>query len=63
MTYTRLPCPLVDGVCLVAKSCLTLANPWTVSLQDPLSMGFLRQEYWSGFLTQGLNPEDDTAGI
>ena len=33
---------------LVAKSCLTLANPWTVAYQTPLSMGFSRQEYWSG---------------
>ena len=41
--------------------CLTL---WTVALQAPLSMGFSRQEYWSGlpcpppgeiFLTQGSN--------
>ena len=23
-------------------------TPWTVALQDPLSMGFSRQEYWSG---------------
>ena len=23
------------------------ANPWTVALQAPLSMEFLRQEYWS----------------
>ena len=23
--------------------------PWTVTLQAPLSMGFPRQEYWSGF--------------
>ena len=22
--------------------------PWTVACQDPLSMGFSRQEYWSG---------------
>ena len=22
---------------------------WTVALQAPLSMGFCRQEYWSGF--------------
>ena len=34
---------------LVAKSCLTLATPWTVACQTPLSMGFSRQEYWSGF--------------
>ena len=24
------------------------ATPWTVAHQTPLSMGFLRQEYWSG---------------
>ena len=33
---------------LVAKSCLTLAPPWPVAHQAPLSMGFLRQEYWTG---------------
>ena len=44
---------------LVAKSCPTLATPWTVACQAPLSRGFSRQEYWSGgvgchFLLQGL---------
>ena len=40
---------------LVAQSCLTLSDPWTVASQAPLSMGFSRQEYWSGlpFLTPG----------
>ena len=33
---------------LVAKSCPALATPWTVAGQAPLSMGFPRQEYWSG---------------
>ena len=33
---------------LVAKSCLTLVIPWTVGRQAPLSMGFSKQEYWSG---------------
>ena len=33
---------------LVTKSCLTLVTPWTVAGQAPLSMGFSRQEYWSG---------------
>ena len=33
---------------LVAKSCPTFATPWTVARQAPLSMGFSRQEYWSG---------------
>ena len=32
---------------LVAQSCLS-ATPWTVAHQAPLSMGFYRQEYWSG---------------
>ena len=36
-----------DGGGLVIKSCPTLARPWTVACQAPLSMGFSRQEYWS----------------
>ena len=32
----------------VAQSCLTLCNPCTVAHQAPPSMGFSRQEYWSG---------------
>ena len=35
-----------DG--LVTKSCPTLATPWTITCQAPLSMGFSRQEYWNG---------------
>ena len=33
---------------LVTKSCPTLVTPWTIAHQAPLSMGFPRQEYWSG---------------
>ena len=33
---------------LVAKSYPTLATLWTVACQALLSMGFSRQEYWSG---------------
>ena len=33
---------------LVAKSYPTLITPWTVACQAPLTMGFSRQEYWSG---------------
>ena len=40
------------GLCVccsvLTKSRLTLVTPWTVALQAPLSMGFSRQEYWSG---------------
>ena len=32
----------------VAQLCPTLCNRWTVAYQAPLSMGFSRQEYWSG---------------
>ena len=35
-------------VWLVATSGLTLAILWTVTHQAPLSLGFPRQEYWSG---------------
>ena len=28
---------------------LDSVTPWTVARQAPLSMGFPRQEYWSGF--------------
>ena len=34
--------------CLVAQSCPTLCNYWTIARQAPLSMGLFRQEYWSG---------------
>ena len=48
----------------VAQSCPTFATPWTIAYQDPLSMEFSRQEYWSGlpfpspgiFPTQGMSP-------
>ena len=36
-----------DG-CLVAKLCTTIVTPSTVACQVPLSLGFSRQEYWSG---------------
>ena len=40
---------LLHSVCgLVNKLCPTLVTPWTVAYQSPLSMGFSRQEYWSG---------------
>ena len=30
-------------------------TPWTVAFQAPLSMGFSRQEYWSGYsFLQGI---------
>ena len=36
-------------VLLSSFSCVRLfVTPWTVGCQAPLSMGFSRQEYWSG---------------
>ena len=34
--------------CLVTKSCLILCDLWTIACQAPLSLGFPRQDYWSG---------------
>ena len=31
-------------------------TPWTVARQAHLSVGFSRQEYWSGILLQGIFP-------
>ena len=44
------------------QSCLTLATPWTVARQAPLSMGFSRQYYWSGLpcLPPGDLPDPGT---
>ena len=33
---------------LIAKSCPTLATPWTVDCWAPLFMEFSKQEHWSG---------------
>ena len=36
------------GVCSVALVVSDSETPWTVACQASLSMGFSRQEYWSG---------------
>ena len=41
-------CMKVKSESEVAPSCQLLATPWTVAYQAPLSVGFSRQEYWSG---------------
>ena len=49
----------------VAQSCPDSATPWAVAYQALLSMGFSRQEYWSGLPfpspgdlpNQGIEPE------
>ena len=33
---------------LLSRGVWLLATPWTAAYQAPLSMGFSRQEYWSG---------------
>ena len=43
-----LQCMKVKNESEVAQSCPTLSDPWTAAHQAPLSMGFSRQEYWSG---------------
>ena len=49
--------PILVG--LVTKLCPILVTPWTVAHQAPLSMGFPRQEYCSGYchsFLQGVFP-------
>ena len=52
--------PVCECVCVHMVSHVRLfATPWTVAHQAPLSMAFLRQEYWSGlpFLSPGDLPD------
>ena len=50
-------------LCYAGLGCFShvqlFATPWTVALQAPLSLGFSRQEYWSGvpFPTPGDLPD------
>ena len=43
-----LQCMKVKSESEVAQSCPTLSDPWTAAFQAPPSMGFSRQESWSG---------------
>ena len=43
-----LQCMIVKSESELAQSCPTLGTPWTAAHQAPPSMGFSRQEYWSG---------------
>ena len=41
--------PELETMCVLSRSVMPVsATPWTVARQAPLSMGFSRQEYWSG---------------
>ena len=48
-------------VCVCVLSCVQLfATPWTIAVhQSPLSMGFSRQEYWSGLPFSSLGDLPD----
>ena len=49
LTQSKIGMPsqiFVHHICL--SSVCFFATPWTVAHQTPLSMGFFRQEYWSG---------------
>ena len=43
-----LQCMKVKSESEVAQSCPSRSDPWTAAHQAPPSMGFSRQEYWSG---------------
>ena len=44
------PGPCASTACMLRRfSCVRLSvTPWTLARQAPLSMGFSRQEHWSG---------------
>ena len=46
---TRIRANVLEGMCAQSLSCVQhFMTPWTVAYQAPLSMGFSRQEFWSG---------------
>ena len=57
--------------CLVLSCAQFFVTPWTVANQAPLSMGFPRQEYWSGlpfpppggFPNPGIKPVSPTLAL
>ena len=50
VSFSSGPCECCMCACML--SCFSrvqfLATPWTIAHQAPLSLGFSRQEYWSG---------------
>ena len=44
---------------LLSHVCL-FATPWTIACQAPLSMGFSRQEYWSGLPFPSLSQDKES---
>ena len=55
MPGTRHAFPYLLLCCLVAQLCLTLATPWTIACQVPLSWDTGVCCHFLLFLTQGLN--------
>ena len=56
LLHSRLSLSLKTWACVLSGVWLS-AIPWTVARQDPLSMGFSKQEYWSGLPGDLPNPE------
>ena len=54
---------LIEVCVLVAQSCLTLCDPMDYIVhQASLSMGFSRQEYWSGLPFEKVNEGKEEVG-
>ena len=55
---------VINNIDFILSAVFDSANSWTLACQAPLSMGFSKQEYWSGLpcpppgdlSDQGLNP-------
>ena len=74
MCFNSLNLGLVCYMCMHAQllSCICFfATPWTVAHHTPLSVGFPRQEYWSGLpfsspgnpLSTGMKPASPALAV
>ena len=48
MSKKNISIPAAAAAAKSLQSCPTLCDPWTAAYQASPSMGFSRQEYWSG---------------
>ena len=61
--YQALCLSLAEYVCMLPLQSCLFATLWTVARQAPLSIGFPRQEYWSGLACPSPGVESNSMSV